>query len=87
MIYFGILILLNAYKCANVVCAGASRCNLERPVKEHFFVPMLALQFGVSGERKSSTTRYRFATAKFAATMLLIPYLLLQCFPESVLVT
>jgi hypothetical protein len=33
---FEYLILLNAYKCVNVVCAGATRYNLECPVKEHF---------------------------------------------------
>jgi hypothetical protein len=34
---FEYLILLNAYKCVNVVCADATRCNLECPIEEHFF--------------------------------------------------
>jgi hypothetical protein len=48
---FEYLILLNAYKCVNVVCADATRCNLECPIEEHFFYPTLALQFGASSEK------------------------------------
>jgi hypothetical protein len=51
---FEYLILLNAYKCVNVVCADATRCNLECPIA--FFYPTLALQFGASSEKKYTRT-------------------------------
>jgi hypothetical protein len=59
---FGHLILLNAYKCVNIVCVDAARCNLERPMEEYFFfAPALALQFSASDRKKSNAAWYRFA--------------------------
>jgi hypothetical protein len=49
---FRYLILLNAYKCVNIVCVDAARCNLERPMEEYFFAPALALQLSASDRKK-----------------------------------
>jgi hypothetical protein len=36
---------MNAYKCVNVVCAGATRSNLQRLVEKHFLPPRSCCNF------------------------------------------
>jgi hypothetical protein len=74
MIYSGILILLNAYKCVNVVCTGAAHCSLERLVEEHFWSWRSRCNLAPPVEENLAPQVYNalpapFAAPKYAATV------------------